>query len=114
MRNFCTNARGTHGGEQMRRWTFVGAALATTIVAMQPVSAADCVTDGQLQAHELAIFVSRYKRIKDCATQDGKLGYKENSDLLETLNRRQKLLATVCPASDARFVYVRDTLAIQT
>ena len=87
----------------------IAVALLFALIKESHALAADCTTEAQIQVHELAVF-SDMKGIKNCSTPDGKAAYKESAALLDKLNKRNKELIRLCPASDSRFAYAQATL----
>jgi len=93
------------------------APLSSTIISRTPVgnaAAADCDTLAGQQSSDLVALTSNDVEINDCKTAAGRAAYERNVALLQTLKQRNDLLSSICSANDPKWVYVRDTLRIQT
>jgi hypothetical protein len=97
----------------MKSLPLIGGALMTMGFAILP-ALADCDADSASQSHDLVTFVGGMIKVDHCSTAAGKAAYTREVALLRTLNQRNQHLISICAASDPNWVYVRDTLRIQT
>jgi len=98
--------------ERSRTSRKIAIAVAALFMCFTPrlVSAEDCETIGPTQTHELALFSTLLTKIHGCVTPDGRAAYNVALSARDRLNERHALLVKICPPSNARFIYVQQTL----
>jgi len=89
-------------------------AMMLTTLSLAGNAAADCETEAGLQSTDLVTLTTNDVQIGDCKSAAGRAAYERNVALLQTLKQRDGLLSSICLATDPKWVYVRDTLRIQT
>jgi hypothetical protein len=94
--------------DAMRASAAIGTVLIGTMLAL-PALAADCTEEARKQVGDLAVF-SKMTGMDNCSTADGRAIYAREVALLKVLNERNKVLGSICPASDARWEYAEKTL----
>jgi hypothetical protein len=95
-------------GAKTRTIGLSSALLVATLCAL-PARAADCTEEGRKQVGDLAAF-AKMAGIDHCASAEGRALYERDAALQRVLVERDRLLAAICPDSDARWEYARKTL----